>query len=225
MSTMWDEIPEWVYYFKLCPILIINQSHTESTTLQSDYLTIINTRCRGLSKSRNLAANYCNAKYMLICDNDNHYFEKEMQQFFEYVKKNENDIYLVSSNQKMFSFKPRQKIRLRQICGTASWQICIKAEDVRKYKFDEKFGLGSGHVSRGEENILLYDLLKAGKKIVSYSGIVVYHPDLGTGYSQNVGFLRDQYVIYERMVGKKKAAVLIIRKFILRSIRKWLKNI
>lgn len=220
-----DQIPEWVYSFNLCKILIINQTDNEKIKIESDKLTIINSKTRGLSKSRNLAAEKCPSKYMLICDNDNKYYEAELKRFFEHVRLDQNEVYLYSSNQKTFSFKMGQKIGLREICGTASWQICVTAENVRKYRFDENFGLGTKHVKRGEENILLADLQRTGKKIKSYSGVVVYHPDLGSGYAQNTRFLQDQYKIYKRMFGMAQAVALIIRKFLLRSVRKWLKYI
>ena len=130
------------------------------------------------------------------------------------------DVAICSSNHAQFSFLQRKSLGLRDIFSVASWQICVKASVAREAMFDQRFGLGSGGVSHGEENIFLAKILKRGGDVVGYPVQAVYHPDLGTGFVENPNFYREKLAIYKEMVGGPLAILLVFRKFIVRELRR-----
>ncbi len=125
---------------------------------------------RGLSVSRNMAIRNASADICILCDND-----------VEYVDGYEDMILSAFSEHPdadLIVFYIRRKEKPEPNYSTVRWmnrlsvlkifspEIAFRRESVRGISFDESFGAGSGKYLMGEENIFLYDCLKAHKKIL-----------------------------------------------------------
>lgn len=220
LSTMHGEIPEWVFLEKKFPVLIINQCDENSEEQLTPKARLVNTTSRGLSVSRNMAIETAREAYIYICDNDNHFYPNALDDLVLLLEIDKPAAAICSSNHIEFAYPSNRKLGLRDIFSVASWQICVRTEVARAVNFDLSFGLGSGHVSHGEENIFLAKIIKRGGRVLGYSVKVVYHPDLGTGYAPNPDFYREKLAIYTEMVGRPLAILLVLRKYIIRRLRR-----
>ena len=155
--------------------IIVNQCDIKGERKNNDKKRlIIDTDERGLSKSRNMALNNCNADIALIADDDIEYvndYEKVIEDGFKkYPKADVIAFYLDSDDEKNKKKKLKPgRIRGIKIFKLASWQLAIKRDSIKNNNihFDEDFGSGSRYIM-GEENILLSDIKRKGLRIYSY---------------------------------------------------------
>lgn len=152
-------------------VLIINQCNHDNTLIEEKpygKIRCISTTERGLSRSRNMALKNLNADFGLVCDDDEilaeDYKEKILQAF---NKHRDVDIMCFQVQRKNKKYPNKEmKIGYLRALRVMSVQVVIKRDSVRKagIEFDNNFGSGT-ELGSGEENIFLFDCLKAGLKI------------------------------------------------------------
>lgn len=155
--------------------VIINQTDNDSVQsvefLSSDgnkhNAIFVNTRERGLSKSRNMAIEYSGgADVCLLCDDDEWLDDDYEEKISKAYTDAPSDIKLIA-----FAFTMEghscptesHKFTFKDIMRTSSVQISFKREAIisNNIKFDILMGSGTGN-GGGEENKFLIDVKKAG---------------------------------------------------------------
>lgn len=163
-------------------------------------------REKGLSKSRNRALTNAEGDVCCICDDDCCYVENYKEIIADaYDRYKDADII-------SFDFIRADKTRKTMRGGKVGFvgamkmtsaQITLKKTSIDKIglAFDERFGTGSGKYNWGEENIFLFDGLRAGLKIYHVPRVVVVKQDLGTTWdkSSTSEHYVQQGAIYYRM--------------------------
>ena len=132
-------------------------------------VTYVETKERGLSKSRNMAIGYAQGSECILCDND-----------VEYVADYDtiiNDAFARHPDADVLVFFIKRPERSRPVFDTEkrmgylsvlkifSPEMAIRPDRIKGISFNELFGAGAKYFM-GEENLFLYDCLKAHKKIV-----------------------------------------------------------
>lgn len=151
--------------------LMINQcdevGELEKNT-EYGFQRIISTTERGLSRSRNLAIQNAKSEICLLCDDDEMFYKG-------YARKIENaydrhpDADLICFQIKREGKKyPGKEYRVNYLKSLriSSWQLSMKVDSILRagIRFDTDFGSGTP-LGSGEENIFMFDCLKAGLKI------------------------------------------------------------
>lgn len=152
-------------------VLIINQCDHDNELIEEKSYGRIRCICtteRGLSRSRNMALKNLDADYGLVCDDDEvlteDYNEKILQAFKSHP---DVDIICFQVERKNKKYpKKDMKIGYLRALRVMSVQVAIKKESILNagIGFDTNFGSGT-ELGSGEENIFLFDCLKAGLKI------------------------------------------------------------
>lgn len=182
VSTMKQESPEKI--IKLCDkmniktnVLVVNQkSKSDSTQYFFDKdrkITIINSKEKGLSKSRNTLLYNSDADIGIIADDDLTYLD-DYNKIIEnaYKESKDADIICFKVYKGDIPFKKyknkEERINFFKSFQKSSVEITYKIESIRKnnINFDENFGAGADKYVSGEENIFLTDCLKKGLKII-----------------------------------------------------------
>lgn len=151
--------------------LMINQCEEEKYfEVEKEFgkFRILSTTERGLSNSRNMALKNAVGTYCLLCDDDEFLYEGYKEKIIEaYQQYPRADIicFQIKRKNKEYSNNYR-KINYLTSLRVSSWQITFKLKDLQKanIKFDPNFGSGTP-IGSGEENIFLYDCLRAGLNI------------------------------------------------------------
>lgn len=190
--------------------IVVNQVDSISTTKSKDSSgLIINSNTIGLSKSRNIALENTNDSIVVLSDDDLIYLDDAKNNIENAF--NENPDYhviafVVEGIEKKFKNYPNKpkKIGFLTSMKVSSVQIAIRRSFLtsNKIRFDEQFGAGSKYFL-GEENILLFDILKKGGKIKFIPEKIA---DLHIGNSTWFKGYDAEYLIargasYERMSG------------------------
>ena len=175
--------------------LIINQI-TEGINYEKNITTgnhrFFSVEDKGLSKSRNMAIEKAMGDICIIADDDVEYVEN-----YEKIVKDGYSKYpdadIIAYHFKYVDCKKYKRIKkegrvgyLRSL-GISSTQITFKRDSLQqaKIKFDENFGTGSGKCNWGEENVLLYDCLKAGLKIYYIPMMIAKKYDYGSTWDRS----------------------------------------
>ena len=151
--------------------LLINQCEIEeeySEERETGIVRCISTRERGLSKSRNMALENARGEYCLLCDDDEVLkpdYERKILNSFLKTTKADIICFRFKMAGKKYSLKP-MKIGYLMSLRIASRQIVFKRDSILHsgIRFDTNFGSGT-LVGSGEENIFIYECLKAGLKV------------------------------------------------------------
>lgn len=155
--------------------VIINQCNEENIErkclINNNECLWINSKERGLSKSRNMAIKNCTADICLIADDDEIFpenIERIIVSAYKEIPQADIIIFDISNYpkkiaKKVFKFKRLQLLRVSSV------QITFKREKIKQknIKFDEKLGAGTGN-GAGEENKFLLDAYDKGLKIYHY---------------------------------------------------------
>ena len=135
----------------------------------SQKIRYIETRQRGLSKSRNMAIDAADADICILCDNDVEYlpdYERRISEGFARHPDADLIIFYIKRKEKPVPNYPRTKrMGYLSVLKIFSPEIAFRKKSITGIKFDERFGAGSGKYIMGEENIFLYECLKKGLKI------------------------------------------------------------
>ena len=149
-------------------------------------------REKGLSRSRNHAVRKAHSDICLICDDDCHYVENYEELIVSaYRKHPEADIitfdFTYEDVNKYRKTMRGGKVGFMRALKVSSTQITFKRQSIVDcgIKFDERFGTGSEKYHFGEENIFLFDCLKAGLKIVHVPVIIIVKSDYGTTWDRS----------------------------------------
>ncbi len=157
--------------------VVINQcdrdkkdTHTRISAVGNDQrITYIETRERGLSRSRNMAKAAADADVCILCDNDVEYlpdYEIRIKEGFSKHPDADLIVFYIKRKEKPVPNYPRpRRMGYLSALKIFSPEIAFKRESVKDIMFDERFGAGSGRYICGEENIFLYECLKRGLKI------------------------------------------------------------
>lgn len=151
--------------------LLINQCDVEEIKdeiIDNRRIRYISTKERGLSRSRNMALRNAQGTFCLLCDDDEileYDYEKKILNAFTKNKKADIICFSVKVKNKKF---PTRALRIGYLRALkiSSCQIVLKRDSIINagIKFNKNYGSGTT-VGSGEENIFLYDCLKAGLKI------------------------------------------------------------
>lgn len=157
--------------------VVINQCDTDSERVctrrsvngSDQTVKYVCTNERGLSRSRNMAIENASADICILCDNDVVYvddYQKLILDSFEKYSDADIIVFYIKRKEKpvpnYFSVKKMDYLSVLKIFSP---EIAFRRESIKDIKFNTDFGAGSGKYIMGEENIFLYDALKAGKKI------------------------------------------------------------
>ena len=155
--------------------LIINQcdeDKKEQVKIKDNKTCLwINSKERGLSKSRNMAIENSKADICLIADNDEIFdYDVEEKILKAYQELPQADIIVFNLHNKQTKLKNKiYKLKRLECLRVCSWQITFirKAIVDNKLNFDIKLGAGTGN-GAGEENKFLLDAYDKGLKIYHY---------------------------------------------------------
>lgn len=179
--------------------IIINQCNNSSyktfDKCTDKTICYIETKERGLSKSRNMAIKNSTADICILCDNDVEYYSNYEALILEqYLLHPDYDV-IVFHVTSPFHPKPiydsARKLNYITCCKSISYEISFRRESIKEIKFNEQIGAGT-KFKMGEENIFLYECLRRGLH-VHYVPIEIAH----LRYEQstwNTGFDKDFFV-------------------------------
>ncbi len=191
-------------------VLLINQcDRNELLEVFRDFgrVRCISTTERGLSRSRNMALRNACGEYCLICDDDEILYSGYQNEIeTAYQKYPDADIicFKIKREEKKYSDKP-MKINYVTALQVFSCQISFKLKKIIEsgINFDVNFGSGTP-IGSGEENIFLYDCLKAGLKIYYVPVLIGEVAQKQSGWFK--GFTEEYFInkgtIVTKMMGK-----------------------
>lgn len=189
-------------------ILVVNQTNKETNEefkLDGKVVRIINTKTRGLSKSRNIALHNAKGDICLLCDDDVTYlsgYKSTIIEAYSQIKSADVIVFdtIMQNNESPI---PRKKIkRIKKSPrhkNYGSVRITFKLESLKsnKIKFNEDFGAGSKYRS-GEESLLLRDIRKHKLSVYEYPAnisIVDYtNSTWFTGYNEKFFFDKGAWI-------------------------------
>ena len=155
--------------------VVINQCDREraadiehETPKGSVRVRYIETKQRGLSKSRNMAISEASADVCILCDNDVEYVEDYDTIIKEAFKKFDADViafFIKRPERSEPVFSRPTRMGWLSVLKIFSPEMAFRRTSVQDIRFNELFGAGAKYYM-GEENLFLYDCLKAHKKIV-----------------------------------------------------------
>lgn len=132
------------------------------------FVCYIESKDRGLSRSRNLAIDSAESELCILCDNDVVYvqdYEKIICESFDRHPDADLIVFYIKRKEKPIPNFPKEKrMGYLSVLKIFSPEIAFRRESVKDIRFDEDFGAGAKYIM-GEENLFLYDCLKRGKKI------------------------------------------------------------
>ena len=145
----------------------------------------IDSKERGISKSRNTAINYADADFCLLVDDDE-ILKSNYSEIINRIFLENNKVSLIRFRiegiEKSFKKYPTkaQNIGFFKSMKISSVEVAFKRQDIldKNIKFDELLGAGS-EFNHGEENVFVYNCLK-NKLKVKYVPIVIAQLHIGT---------------------------------------------
>ncbi len=137
---------------------------------REQHVCYIESTQRGLSVSRNMAIRNATADICILCDNDVEYvpgYEEMILSAFEQNPEADLIVFYIRRKEKPQPNYPTKRwMNYLSVLKIFSPEIAFRRSSVAGITFNESFGAGSGKYLMGEENIFLYDCLKAHKKIL-----------------------------------------------------------
>lgn len=129
----------------------------------------VETKERGLSKSRNMALLHAKGPVCILCDNDVEYvsdYDRIINDAFLRHKDADVIVFFVKRPERQVPvFTKDKRMGYLSVLKIFSPEIAFRKDCVSGIRFDELFGAGAKYF-QGEENIFLYECLKRGRKIV-----------------------------------------------------------
>ncbi len=169
----------------LVTVLIINQTDRDKQLQSSQSnIVVINTKERGLAKSRNMAIRSINTPYAILTDDDvmyrNDLIQKLQRGFtmfpdagvIKFKAAKEGDIPF-----NKYSETPIKNLSVLGIMNVSSIELVINISKLKQTQvfFDEHFGLGATF-GNGLEQAFLDNVRKKKLQIAYYSEFIVNHP-------------------------------------------------
>ena len=228
LSAMWLEDYRYIGRLHITGnCVVINQCDREREqrlTANGREICYVETRERGLSKSRNMALEYSDADICILCDNDVQYvegYEDIIARSFAKHAEADVIVFFVKGEAKPRPYyRSEQYLNYVTVLKVGSPEIAFRRRSLENFHFHELFGAGSVF-SSGEENLLLYECLKRGLKILYLPlHIADLFPSESTwfqGYTEKL--FRDKGACYAAMAGK--CAGLLRWQFLLRKHKQY----
>lgn len=155
--------------------VVINQCDRESSKKVSHdtkagavNVTYIETRERGLSKSRNMAVRNATGPVCMLCDNDVEYvddYDRIVSDAYERFSADVIVFFIKRPERSRPVFDRPRRMGYLSVLKIFSPEITFKLDAVKDIRFDELFGAGAKYFM-GEENLFLYECLKRRKKVM-----------------------------------------------------------
>lgn len=201
--------------------VVINQcdeENREQFVWENHDITWINSKERGLSKSRNMSLQNASASYVILADDDLKYvedYENIIVQAFEENSQADIIAFQVEGIEETFKKYARKakKISYLSSMHISSVEIAIKLENIKKKGicFNELFGAGAEY-RMGEENIFLFQCLKEDLNILYIPKKIA---DLHIGDSTwfegyNNKYFYDRGATYYEMFGKLAKVMILL---------------
>lgn len=178
-------------HFSNFSLLIINQSQNDFLSSDFECVKVINSKEKGLSKSRNLAIGNASKKICLIADDDV-IFEKDFSNNIVLSFNQHQNAHIITFNHKRIGNPEPQKKRnsifihdTKSIWNVSSIEIAFKLDEIknRKLHFDENFGLGS-HFETAEEFLFLKEALNEKLRLIFNPAVIVSHAEFSSGKNE-----------------------------------------
>lgn len=166
-------------------LLIVHQSYQKVLKSPSPQIEILNSKDKGLAKSRNLGLYAATAEICMFADDDVVFFPgfethllSAFTQFpnsalirFQY--ENEKGVLAKSYPQKAMANMP-----WLEMMNTSSIEMAVNRTKIleENLMFDENFGLGSGVFEMGEEQVFLASMKQDGLQTAFYPQVICRHP-------------------------------------------------
>ncbi|MDW7650635.1 MAG: hypothetical protein SCM57_04790 [Bacillota bacterium] len=217
-------------------ITVINQTDHESKEefeFNGKSVLWINSKARGLSKSRNDAL--CNSRneVCLLADDDMIYrdgYEKIVIKAFEENPYADIIVFGIDSIESKkaagLATLKNERLNYNKSMRACSVQLALKVNSIKKHKlrFNEKVGPG-GRYNMGDENIFLTRCYNKGLKIYSYPNVIA---DLHTGESSWFEGFTEKY-LFDRgaILGgmSKWLSILYIIRFAIINHNRYARNV
>ena len=219
------------------PIVIVNQFRDQpldASTLGQN-VQVINSKSRGLSKSRNVALKALDVDFVMICDDDISLvpanierIRKEIQKdpdcalYFTRLQKTTGELWRGNYENDAFSIRSLSFSSKRRIQRINSMEQVYNLRFLRSNQliFNVDFGAGSSKFQLGEETLMSWSILKAGG-VLRYLPIVArIHPPLSSGSIFSVQHSKAVFAVKWKIFGL--AGVLTFSGFLLNSFRRYL---
>lgn len=203
--------------------VVVNQCGRESQQIIEDSnrtVKYIETKERGLSKSRNMALRNADADICILCDNDVEYqtnYESVILDAYRSHPDYDIIIFHVTSDDKPVPYyKTPRKLNHITCLKATSYEISFRKSKVEQLQFDEHIGAGT-KFNHGEENAFLYACLRKKLKIF-YMPVEIaklrYEPSTWkTGFDKS--FFISRGASYESMT--KIGSLFLIFQFAVRK--------
>ena len=132
-------------------------------------VTYVETKDRGLSRSRNEAIRRASQDICILCDNDVEYVEDydlTVRNAFSEHKDADIIVFFIKRPERDHPvFERARRMGYLSVLRIFSPEIAFRRDAVKDIEFNEMFGAGARYFM-GEENLFLYECLKKHKKIV-----------------------------------------------------------
>lgn len=144
---------------------VITRKNIKGDVHKVEYLE---SKDRGLSKSRNMAIANATADICILCDNDVEYVDDYEQlinnAFVQYPDADVIVFYIKRKEKPVPNYPSARRMNYLSVLKIFSPEIAFRRENISDIRFNEEFGAGAKYIM-GEENIFLYECLKKHKKI------------------------------------------------------------
>lgn len=151
--------------------VVINQCDREGIEeIRNGKQTVrfINSKERGLSKSRNRAIDESDADICILCDNDVRYVDHYDSLILQAFEENEDaDIlifFIKRPERQVPVFDKTTDMNYLTVMKIFSPEIAFRRKSIQGLRFLEMFGAGAKY-AMGEENIFLYEALRKKRKV------------------------------------------------------------
>ncbi len=213
--------------------VVINQCDRESSKKVSHdtpkgpvNVSYIESRERGLSKSRNAAIANAKGPVCMLCDNDVEYVDDYDRIVIDAFERFDADVivfFIKRPERSRPVFDRPKRMGYLSVLKIFSPEISFRLESIRDIKFNELFGAGAKYFL-GEENLFLYECLKRRKKIVYVPEMIAKVRDEESTWFKgyNDEFFVSRGANYAAMSGP--FSVVLILQFALRKRGLYAKN-
>ncbi len=156
------------------PLLIVHQISVfkiyDYSRFFNDNIRVVASKELGLSKSRNLAIKYAEADFILLSDDDMAYKATDLEQIYQCFEGGYDLVTFKIFNKFGQPFRCYPNINKNK--NILSYKFCscemaFRTSFIRKFNYDENFGLGAKYPAF-EELILTHDVLSSGIGLFYY---------------------------------------------------------
>ena len=192
-----------------CNCVVVNQCDEETKIIEqidSQKISMIFTKERGLSRSRNMALRNATADIVLIADDDLYYYDSFDKTILEYYESHPYvDLAMFAIDSYSHKCKETEtKSKFLELGTYISIQTSLNRNVVlnKGISFDEFFGTGSKVFDSGEENIFLADCYKKGLKIYYCPKKILKHEKSDSTWFKGFNdpkYISDRGAIYYRI--------------------------